>query len=162
MHVIDVLFDQRSFHRIIFKIGRVFHHAPHIPAPLMEFLSDILPVLFALMGILHGIIGALLIVTAADALQYHQNLAIEVTPFYLLLNGMLAVANGLFMLMSYSDVRRRHERGWKSLILISIIAILQTAFISVYFPQSLLSSVLMAVISLYIAYEFKPYFRNVE
>ena len=105
MNIIDVLFEQPSLSRVIYRLDRIFLRAPHLPKHLMEFLVSILPTLFSVLGILHGLIGALVIVNSAQWLAPLSKTPPLVHPMYLIVTGMLAMANGIFMLMTYVTIK---------------------------------------------------------
>jgi hypothetical protein len=160
MHILTVLFRQHSFHRLVSRGERFFKKLPHLPYPLMEFLMGLLPGLFFALGILHAAIGALVMTTGAQKLGIVYFFATPVSPLYLMINGMLAVANGLLMLLSFPEIRRASAAGWQSLFIINMISILQSLMSILFAPLKVFSVILYIAVTLYITFEFKPYFKR--
>lgn len=160
MNIIDVLFEQHSFHRFISKGEWLLKNAPHLPLHLMDFLVSILPAIFFALGILHGIMGALVIISGAHFLRQLGVITPPVHPIYLLMNGMLAMANGLLMLLSFMDINDRAVSGWRSLFIINAISILQSLLSLVFSPAAILSVILYILVTIYMTFEFKPYFKH--
>lgn len=160
MNVIDILFEQRSFKTLDSQGGHIFKKIPHLPHQLMDFLVDILPAIFFAFGILNGALGAIVLITVSSFLTHSFSLFNLINPFYLLVNGMLAIANGFLMLLSFTDISHRSLSGWRSLFLINIVSILQ-AVLSLFFSSSAgLSVAIYIVLTIYITFEFRPYFRK--
>lgn len=151
MNILDVLFSQHTFHPVITRGERFFRRFPHLPAPLMEFLLSLLPGIFFALGILHGALGAIVIISAARA---------SVNSTYLMINGMLAVANGICMLLAFPEIRYRTVNGWRTLFLINLISFLQSLLSIIFTPAAVFSVILYISVTLYLTYEFKPYFKN--
>lgn len=160
MNIIDVLFEQPSISKVVFRLDRFFLRTPHLPKQLMEFLVNILPSLFSILGILHALIGALVIINSAQWFAPLSNTPPFIHPFYLTVTGMLAMANGLFMLMTYSDIKQKTLRGWQSLFIINTISILQSFFSLAYSPQTFMSAVVYLFVTLYLTFEFRPYLKH--
>lgn len=134
MNIIDVLFKQTALHILLFKVERVFRRFPHLPLHLMQFLVSILPAIFFALGILHAAIGALIIVTSARLLpQLTFNTGI-VSPMYIIINGMLAVSQGIFMLLSFNEIAHTSVSGWRRLVIINSISVIQSLLSILFSP----------------------------
>lgn len=160
MNVIDLLFEQPSLSKFVFRLDRFFIRAPHLPKQLMEFLVSLLPTLFSVLGVLHGLVGALVIINASKWLSPNTQSIPFTSPLYLMVTGMLAMANGIFMLLTYSDIKQKTLRGWQSLFIVNTITILQSFFSLAYSPQTLLSVIVYLIVTLYLTFEFRPYLKH--
>lgn len=160
MNILDVLFQQSSLERLIRRFERFFHKFPHLPLPLMEFLVSLLPSIFFALGILHAVIGAMVIINGAHLITQLELASSSVNIIYLFMNGMLAVANGIFMLFAFNEIRRETLTGWHTLLLINSVSILQSILSILFSPQVIISVLIYIAVTLYITFEFKPYFRK--
>lgn len=152
MNVLDILFSQHTFHPVVSRGESFFRKFPHLPFHLMEFLISLLPGIFFALGILHVSVGGLLMVRGATAPS---------NDLYLMVNAMLAMSNGLFMLLAFSEIRHTTVNGWRTLFLINMISILQSILSILFSPQTIFSVIIYIFVTLYITYEFKPYFKKV-
>ncbi len=160
MSTLEILFQQKPLFSIIARLEKTFLRFPHLPSHLMEFLLGILPAIFFALGILHAAIGALIIVTSSRLLPLYETNTLAVNPIYLVINGMLAVSAGIFMLLSFNEILHTTHSGWNRLLLINTISIVQSVLSILFSPQVFLGVVLYIFVTTYLTFEFKPYFRN--
>ncbi|MEO8581174.1 MAG: hypothetical protein ABI425_01185 [Patescibacteria group bacterium] len=161
MNVLDTLFEQHSFRLGVSRGEYFFHRFPHLPSQLMEFLVSLLPAIFFALGILHAVMGALVMITGTHFLTQLQTLSPVINPLYLMMNGMLAISNGLFMLLAFTEIKRQTENGWRTFFLINLVSILQSILSIVFTPRAIFSVILYIAITMYLTFEFKPYFKKV-
>lgn len=160
MNVLDVLLLQKPLSSMLTRLEKEFRRFPHLPTHLMEFLLEMLPAIFFALGILHAAIGALIIVTSTRLLPLYETNTLAVNPIYLVINGMLAVSAGIFMLLSFSEILNTTHSGWNRLLLINTISIVQSVLSILFSPQVFFGVLLYIFVTTYLTFEFKPYFRN--
>jgi hypothetical protein len=160
MNLLHVIFEQHHLVRFIHRLEFFFKKWPHAPIQLMEFLVSLMPAVFVSMGIMSGLIGALSLFASAHNIQTDHPELLVVSPLYLMVTGMLSMANGMFMLMAFPDVRDKSENGWESLFLVNLVTILQSLLSFFFYPSTIIGSTIFAVLTLYLTFEFRPYFHR--
>ena len=140
------------------NLQETFDKAPHLPSGFREFLVALAP----WAALLFGIIGVV-----AGLFTFISSLALVLVGFrgiIALITGLLTLLMGVFHLKAYPKLSKHLFDGWKLLyyaelvsILSSVINLVSTSAIVI--PVTIIFMVFSAVISFYLLFEIKSYYK---
>jgi hypothetical protein len=139
------------------QLEKTMAKLPHLPHQGMAFALSLLPGICIALAILHSMMGFVALVTSNY--WFDQPFA-PIPPVYLMIIGMLSLANSLLLLISYNDLAEMTRRGWKNLVLIVCVSLLAALFGVIFFPFKFVGFVMSVILSIYVLFEAKPYFRH--
>ncbi len=143
------------------KIESIFKVAPHLPKGIINFLVMIVP-WGALLGGIFGLIGSISLLTGSSlgwGMTRWLRWAGVSTTYYLVL-GVFQLVTSVLLLLAFNQLKNKKFAGWMLLFWISLIGIAQNA-VGIFFGyNSIIGTLISAVISLYLLFEVKPSYKK--
>jgi hypothetical protein len=143
-------------------LKKLFDQAPHLPKEWHDMIVNIMPFLAVIFGILSGVSFLGLLGLGSGGLTSFGVLGALGGSY--LLSFLVTVATGLvsaaFLIFSFKGLQERSKKGW-NLVFYSQIVALVGAVLSVVVghPYNLVDVVLGALVSFYLLFEVRSYYR---
>lgn len=143
---------KNSFDGYIDQVGEMFSKLPAMPKGGREFFVMILPWFALIFGIL-GVLGA---ISSFGLFSYFSP--------YMYLGGadavgrgmitvVLSVVSSVLLLMAFSGLNKRKERGWKFIYFSEVVALVSNLVMFSVF------GVLLTLVGFYILYQVRSYYK---
>lgn len=146
---------QELIQPLVKPLENLYVKAPALPANIREFLVTIAPWLSLIFGVL-TIIGSLSAFGLGAVATPFYAMA-GVSPIFLIITGVIALVQGVIMVLAFSPLRKKSLKGWNLLFLSELVSIVSSVIsLSV---GSIVMAVVVAAIAFYLLFQVKSYYK---
>ncbi len=145
----------------IAKVENIFKGLPHLPPDWRDFLVKIAPY-GALIGGVFSILGGLSSLGLSSRLgplyMFYRNA--PGATLYLLLSGIIMLACGALMLLSYKPLAAKQMKGWIYMFWIAVINLINIFLGALFLYGTGLFSLIWVAVGFYLLFEIKSAYTS--